>query len=131
MSSREVGRQRAPLRGARLWDLPPRACLLDPPSSCSLRATVALPKPTAPRATAIATGPRVCGRCLPALGSSPSLDTGGAPPLASPRKPPPPLARPREPSPPLKPNPWRSGVFYSRLNLVRLNWKTPLSQGFL
>jgi hypothetical protein len=32
---------------------------------------------------------------------------------------------------PLKPNPWRPGVFYRRLHLVRLNRMAPLDQGFL
>jgi hypothetical protein len=144
--SQEVGPQRAPLWGARLRgaDITRASrirCHVRSSKICRHRIPswppLVLSKPTAPRVTAVTTGPRVHHRrlsgsgasstlALPALGASASLDPGGAPPpvtrlgvppplaprsssLARPRKPPPPLARPREPPPPLKPNPWRSG----------------------
>jgi hypothetical protein len=50
-----------PTSCAHLWDLPPRALLQDP--------SPLLPKPTAPRATAITTGPRVRRHRLSGLGA--------------------------------------------------------------
>jgi hypothetical protein len=84
-----------------------------------------------PRATTVATGPVVRCRRSSSSGTSPLARSRKAPPSVALLKVPP-LACPRKPSPPsLKPNPWRSGVFYSCPNLVRLNRMTPLSQSFL
>jgi hypothetical protein len=89
-----------------------------------------LPKPTASRATAVTTGPRVRCHRSSSLGASSALACPhqerrcrppastrhrrwplGSSSLARPKKPPTPLARPREPSPSLKANLWRPGVF--------------------
>jgi hypothetical protein len=112
-SSPTVGRQRAPLRGARLLDLPPRAHLSDLSSQAHLRdpqswgsAVVGRRSVLGERRHRSTLGEHCRHSILGSIAVAVARSWGIVAVRTPERKPPPPLARPRGPPFLLKPNPW-------------------------